>query len=137
MNPALVILGVVALLAVVTVLVFVWRLRSIGARVGSFQCALRTGARWLPGIAMYTVDHLVWYDVVSLSRQPRYRWGRCDLMILERHVRTDPAHGRPVVEARCVHEGQQLDIAAEPAAFEGLVSWLEASPPGARNHTVI
>jgi type II secretory pathway component PulM len=137
MPAALIILGVVALLALALALVFFWRLRSIAARVGSFQCALHTGSRWVPGIAMYTHDALVWYDVVSLSRSPRHRWDRSDLVILERCVRQDPVHDRVVVEARCLDATEPLQIAAAPAAFEGLVSWLEASPPGARSSGVI
>lgn len=137
MRAAVIILVVVALLAVAVGLVFLWRLRSIAGRVGSFQCALRSGAHWVPGIAAYTRDALVWYDVVSLSRSPRHRWNRSDLVILERTLRHDPVHDRMVVEARCMDRTQSLEIAAAPAAFEGLVSWLEASPPGARSSSVI
>jgi len=137
MRGAVIILVVVALLALALALVFLWRLRSIAARVGSFQCALRAGSRWLPGIATYTREALVWYDVVSLSRRPRYSWNRDDLVILERTVRHDPHRDALVVEARCLHHSQPLEIAAAPAAFDGLAAWLEAAPPGTRNNRVI
>lgn len=137
MRAAMTILVVVVLLTVAAVLLFGWRLRVIAARVGSFQCALRAGSRWLPGVATYTRDQLVWYQVVSLSRRPRHRWDRDELMILRREFRDDLPRAGTVVEAHCVHRGELLDLAAEPAAFDGLVSWLEASPPGARSSGVI
>ena len=137
MRGAIIILMVVALLAFGLVLVFFWRLRSIAARVGSFQCALRSGSRWVPGIATYTREALVWYDVVSLSRHPRHVWNRHDLVILERRVRLGPATAGPLVEARCVYYSDPVEIAAAPAAFDGLAAWLEAAPPGTRSTGVI
>ena len=125
------------MLALVLALVFLWRLRSIAARVGSFQCALHSGSHWVPGVATYTREALVWYDVVSLSRRPRHTWDRDDLVILERTVRIDPRHGGPVVEARCLHHSLPVDIAAAAGAFDGLAAWLEAAPPGARSSSVI
>lgn len=135
MPPATITLVVVALLAIGLLALFLWRLRAIGGRVGSFQCALRRGTRWVPGIAAYTRDALVWYDVVSLSRRPRHRWSRDDLLIQDRLVRPDLRHGT-IVEACFAHHGERVELAAQPPAFEGLVSWLEASPPGARSHGV-
>lgn len=137
MPAAVVIVMVVALLALGLVLLFLWRLRSIAARVGSFQCALRTGARWVPGVASYTREALVWYDVVSLSRHPRHVWDRDDLVIVERTVRPDPLRDALLVEARCVYHSETLEMAAAPAAFDGLAAWLEAAPPGARSSGVI
>lgn len=130
MSPATIALVVVVLLAIGLVLLFLWRLRTIGSRVGSFQCALRRGARWVPGIAAYTRDALVWYDVVSLSRRPRHRWDRDDLLIQDRVVRSG------LIEARFSHHGEPVELSAQAPAFEGLVSWLEASPPGARSSGV-
>jgi hypothetical protein len=137
MSAAATALVVVVLLALGLVALFVWRLRTIAHRVGSFQCSLRSGSRWLPGVAGYTRDALVWYDVVSLSRRPRYRWSRDDLLITDRVVRPDLTHGGTVVELHCRHHGDTLELAAGGAAFEGLVSWLEASPPGSRSSSVI
>lgn len=137
MRAAWAIVAVVVLLAVVLLIVFSWRLRAIASRVGSFECALRSGSRWLPGIATYTHEALVWYDVVSLSRHPRHRWARGELVILDRSARPDAPAGRVVVEAHCSVQGAPLEIAAEPAALDGLVSWLEAAPPGARSSGVI
>lgn len=136
MRAGPVIATVVVLLALATVVLFGWRLRAIAGRVGSFQCSLRSGSRWLPGVAGYTRDQLVWYDVMSLSRHPSHRWDRDELIILGRDLRPDDGRG-PVVQVHCLHHGQPVDIAAAPAAFEGLVSWLEASPPGARSSGVI
>lgn len=128
---------VVAVLALVLLALFGWRLRMIAARVGSFQCALRAGVRWIPGVAAYTRDQLVWYDVVSLSRRPRERWDRDALVIVDRTVRPGLENGRQLIEARFAHRGEAVELAADPAAFAGLVSWLEAAPPGARNQGAV
>ncbi|MFV0426824.1 MAG: DUF2550 family protein [Beutenbergiaceae bacterium] len=135
MPSALTIVVVVALLVVVLIALFGLRLRSLAARVGSFECALRSGDRWHPGIAAYTRQKLVWYEVVSLSRSPRYQWERAGLTVVERSATI--RDGQPVVQALCRHQGQPLVLAAKPAAFEGLVSWLEATPPGSRHGQVI
>lgn len=137
MRVALVIVAVIALLTLALAALLVLRLRALSGRVGSFECALRTGSRWIAGVASYTVHELVWYESLSLSRRPQHRWGRDDLVIVDRTLRPHDAQGRPVIEARCRHREHPVEIAAEPAAFEGLVSWLEASPPGARSHRVI
>lgn len=135
MHPALTTALVVALLAVSIIALFAWRLRAIAGRVGSFECALRSGSHWHPGIAAYTREELVWYEVVSLSRRPRHRWDRYGLAIVERTLST--RDGRPVVQARFSHHGHSLVLAAAPAAFEGVVSWLEAAPPGAQHGHLI
>jgi len=135
MTPATITV-VVALLALGVLALFLWRLRTIGGRVGSFQCALRRSSRWVPGIAAYTRDALVWYDVVSLSRRPRHRWDRDELLLEDRVVRPDLRHGGTLVEARFAHHGEPVELSAQAPAFEGLVSWLEASPPGARSRGV-
>ncbi|MFV0252292.1 MAG: DUF2550 family protein [Beutenbergiaceae bacterium] len=135
MTTALTIVVVVALLAIGLIGLFGWRLRTIAARVGSFECALRSGNHWHPGIATYTRDQLVWFEVVSLSRRPRYAWARAGLSVVERTVTSQDGH--PVVQALCSHDGEQVVLSARPAAFEGLVSWLEARPPGTRYGQVL
>lgn len=137
MRVALTIVAVVTLLALVLAVLLVARFRSLAGRVGSFQCAMHNGTRWIPGVAAYTVQELVWYESLSLSRRPRHRWDRDELVILGRTMRSIDSHGRLYADARCRHQGHPIQIAAEKAAFEGLVSWLEASPPGARSHRVI
>jgi hypothetical protein len=114
-----------------------WRLRSIVCRVGSFECGVRVGDAWKPGIASYTRDHLVWYEVVSLSRRPRRRWDRGELLIVSRGRRFTDRRGRHQVEAICREGDDSFTLTAEVAAVEGLVSWLEAAPPGARHSHVI
>lgn len=136
MTPATITVVVVALLALGVLALFLWRLRTIGGRVGSFQCALRRSSRWVPGIAAYTRDALVWYDVVSLSRRPRHRWDRDDLLIQDRVVRPEVTRGGTLVEARFDYHGGRVELSAPAPAFEGLVSWLEAAPPGARSNGV-
>ncbi len=136
MRAATTVLAVVGLLALVLAALFAWRVRAIASRVGSFECALRSGSRWLHGVAAYTHEALVWYKVASLSRRPSATWSRSELMIGDRLPRP-PERGHALIEARCTYRGEELSLAAEPAAFDGLVSWLEAAPPGARSSGVI
>lgn len=128
-------LSIIAGGALIAVALFVWRLRTIAGRVGSFATQLRHHHRWVPGVAAYTRDHLVWYEVVSLSRRPRHQWRREDLMVTSRHAGHLDPYGNSLVEAHCRHLDEEFEIAAAGPALEGLISWLEAAPP--RHYGVI
>lgn len=134
---ALLAIAIATLAALVAAGLLWWRLRAIATRVGSFECGVRVDGSWMPGIAAYTRDHLVWYEVVSLSRRPRRRWERAELAIVSRGRRFTDRRGRHQVEAICRHHEESFTLTTEVAAVEGLVSWLEAAPPGARHSHVI
>ncbi|QGH68898.1 DUF2550 family protein [Pseudactinotalea sp. HY158] len=116
---------------------YFWRLRAIGSRVGSFECALLLGDRWFAGIATYTRDHLAWHEVVSLSIQPQRTFDRRELLILARRARRIEERTSQVSEAHCRYRGEEFYLAAPDGAIDGLVSWLEASPPDSRTSRVI
>ncbi|UFU07659.1 DUF2550 family protein [Ruania halotolerans] len=139
MRMVMVAVVVVIIAALLLGLLFFWRLRALGRRVGSFECAVHvhTRAHWKAGIAAYTRDHLDWYEVVSLSLRPTYRWGRRELDILDRHRRTLAGQAEPVSEVRCQYRGEEFRVVAEDGALDGLRSWLEAAPPDTSTSRIV
>lgn len=133
-KVALIGVVVICVLCLVLLGLFFWRLHAIGSRVGSFECAVLSGDRWRAGVATYTRGYLNWYEVVSLSVAPSRRFNRRDLLILGRERRQLETGPSQISEARCMYHGKALRIAANDGALDGLVSWLEASPPDA-SHT--
>lgn len=145
MGTAVVVLEVLLVTIVVAAVLFlVWlfvRRRWLSSRGGLFDCALRhpTRDRWLLGMARYDGDELEWYKVFSLNVVPN----------LSVHRRRAEWQGRraPSAEEAMVlftdhevvtldtvdrkHRARRLELAMTPASATGLMSWLEASAPGA------
>lgn len=123
--------GALLLTAVLVVLLFGSRQRTLSRRVGSFACAFREvdQAGSTAGIAQYATGRLVWWRTFSLAPRPSRTWSRTDLMIVER-VRLPEAdeHGRRLVHVRCAHREEVFELTMCEPAFAGLVSWLEAGP---------
>ncbi|MBK5249334.1 MAG: DUF2550 domain-containing protein [Actinomycetales bacterium] len=130
MREAIVAACVVVVLAGTLAALFLWRLRTLSHRVGSFECAMHTDGRWLAGIATYTRDHLAWYEVVSLSVRPSRRWARRELDITSRELRRLGAGTSRISEAHCTYRGEGFLLAGRDHALDGLTAWLEAAPPG-------
>lgn len=133
------VLGVIGAILALVLLVgglLLWRLHALGRRVGSFECAMRRGEHWHAGIATYARDHLDWHRVVSLSLRPSRRWRREDLMVLRRNLRQLEGRASQVGEVHCAYRGQDLFLAANDQALDGLVSWLESAPPGPRTERI-
>jgi hypothetical protein len=120
-------LGIGALAALVS------RVRSLGRRLGSFECALRRGARsaWASGIATYGVDTLDWHRVLSFSPGPERSWRRSRIEVVNRSVRLTAGRRTSVVELSCRVDDDEFLLALSEQAFSGLTSWLEAAPPSA------
>ncbi|ROS23181.1 DUF2550 family protein [Cellulomonas sp. PhB150] len=125
--PTLVLVASVALVVVVLVLGGLWlsRSRTLGHRVGSFRCAVgRTGSGpWSAGIAQYGAEHLYWWRHLSLAPRPGHRWERRGLAVLDR---VDAGAGNVVVTCRV--GGDELPLLMSREAYEGLTSWIEATP---------
>lgn len=121
-SAAVVVLGLAA---------FYLRLRTLGSRVGSFECALSTPTGWSSGIAHYGVDQLRWYRVVSLSPRPSHSWPRSAIVVTTRAVRDPDAATGPsaILEITCDVDGQEIRLAMRAAPYSGLASWLESQPP--------
>lgn len=126
---ALIVLAVICAVFLFTLGMLFWRLRAIGSRVGSFECALLVGGRWRAGIATYSQSFLNWHRVNSLAIAPNQQFDRREFQLLGRSEASFDAAGRQITEARCSYRGEEVRIAANEGALNGLVSWLEASPP--------
>ncbi len=136
MASALIWIGGLLLVSLLLAGLLLWRIRALGHRVGSFECALREGEHWHAGIATYSRATLDWHRVVSLSPRSSRRWSRTGLELLERRQRQ--IEGRPslIVEMHCRHEGTEFHLAAQDGALDGLVSWLEALPPRSNSESI-
>lgn len=110
------------------------RIRTLGHRVGSFECALRRRGRtaWSAGIAIYGADRLDWYRVLSFSPRPEHTWRRAALRVLDRASRLTAGRRTAVMELRCRHLDEEFTLAMSEQASAGLTSWLEAAPPSGR-----
>jgi len=136
MGTLLIIIGALLALCLLAGGLLLWRLHALNRRVGSFECAMRHGEHWHAGIATYARNHLDWHRVVSLSLRPSRRWRRGDLMVLRRNLRQLDGRASQVGEVHCVFRDQDLVLAANDQAVDGLVSWLESAPPGPRTERI-
>lgn len=119
--------GAAALLLLAVV--FLVRLRTLGLRVGSFECAVRTRSGWASGIAHYGVEDLCWYRIVSLSPRPARTWRRAAITVVTRTERTAGSGASGVVEVDCDIAGEQVSLAMRANSYSGFASWLESLPP--------
>lgn len=132
---------VVGLLACITV-VFVRR-RFLSRTGGVFDCEQRSldsgrHGRWVDGLARYDANSLEWYRVLSLSFRPRVVLRRRYARLLD-HRAAGPTEipvlfaGHRVVriEVRSSTGEERIwELAMAQESLLGLMSWLEASPPG-------
>lgn len=118
--------GFAALVMLVT------RVRSLGQRVGSFECGLRREGRtrWASGIASYGFDRLDWYRVLSFAPRPARSWPRSGFELTGRASRLSGGRRTSITELRCRSDDEEFFLAMSEQAYAGLTSWLEAAPPG-------
>jgi hypothetical protein len=143
---------VLALLAVMGLLVvplalLAARRRWLARQGGTFECSLRlggttSGAGWMLGMARYNLEVLEWFRFFSYSYGPRMRFLRGDLTVLDRREpASNEAHslyaGQEVVRIQVRRASsaeqerlEQWELAMGPDSLTGLLSWLEAAPPG-------
>ena len=136
------VVAAVVLLLVLAVLGLALRRRWLSRQGGTFECSLRVsttspGMGWALGVARYNEENLEWFRFFSFSFAPRTIFLRSQVNVLESRE-PDP------VEAVSLYAGQRIvriDTAndSEPHSWElamseesltGLLSWLEAAPPG-------
>lgn len=122
--------AILAALVLVVASVVASRLRSLGHRVGSFECAVvPVGPHHLApvkGIAHYAVGRLDWWRRWSLSPKPAESWARGALEVVSReHVEGDDE----LYVVRCSYQGDELVLIMSVQAYAGLTSWLESAPP--------
>ena len=108
------VLGVLIALLAISLLMLAGRRRWIDRLGGTFDCSLRLrmttpGAGWVLGVARYSEGILEWFRFFSYSLRPRMAFPR--------------RNGRAETE---------WELAMSEESLTGLLSWLEAAPPGVR-----
>ncbi len=117
-----------AVLVLLASLAFLWRLRLLASRLGSFECGLSRPGKggWYSGIGSFGGEELLWHRLVSISLRPRYRFKREDLEIVAVHPRS--VSGR-VVDVTCTYRGEHVNLAMPAESYHALVSWMESAAP--------
>ncbi|NYI69704.1 hypothetical protein GGQ54_000264 [Naumannella cuiyingiana] len=132
----------IALLITVPLVVLIFRRRWLARHGGLFECSvkLRPGRdNWALGVARYSGEDLEWFRVFSFSFAPQvvFRRGRTSVIAVR-----DP----DAEEKTMLYDGQRIlrldpvepptvgpvDLAMAAESVTGLMSWLEAAPPGLR-----
>jgi hypothetical protein len=103
---------------------------------GTVECGLRRpGASWRLGVAQYELEELHWFSAFGISSRPEEILPRRDLMVLDRRVadkaeETILGSGRIIVTCELPGNNNTVELALADSALTGLLSWLEAAPPG-------
>lgn len=145
--PLIVGFDVASLLVVLVVLALggiVLRRRVLQRRGGTFDCSLREctsalGKGWMLGVARYESESLQWHRVFSWSPRPRRVVSRRNLELVSRRTPLGAeAHvllaGAIIVQCRA--ERTEIELAMQPGALTGFLSWLESAPPGEPGRSV-
>jgi hypothetical protein len=102
---------------------------------GTVECGLRKeNGSWRLGVASYQREELCWFGALGLSMRPDEVFPRRDLTVVSRRLPSDAeaaslGPGRIVVECKFGEAGT-VELALGEEALTGLLSWLEAAPPG-------
>ena len=105
---------------------------------GTVECGLRRGPNgpWCLGVASYQREELNWFGALGLTMRPDVVFPRRDLTVVSRRLPTEAeaaslGPGMVVVECRVGEDtGGIIELALGEEALTGLLSWLEAAPPG-------
>jgi hypothetical protein len=137
------ILALCVLLIALSLIVLALRQRWLNRRGGNFECSLRLrvttpGAGWVLGVCRYNEGLLEWFRFFSYSPRPRYIFPRSELRVLETRD-PDPVEAVALSSDQTVvrveapgRPDQVLELAMSAESLTGLLSWLEAAPPGVR-----
>ena len=103
---------------------------------GTVECGLRKGnGSWRLGVASYQREELCWFGIFGLRMRPEEVFPRRDLTVVSRRLPSDAeaatlGPGMIVVECKLGEDSGTVELALGEAALTGLLSWLEAAPPG-------
>ena len=138
------ILGVLACLLAICLLMLAVRRRWLDRLGGTFSCSLRLrmstpGAGWVLGVGRYSEGILEWFRYFSYSFRPRMVFPRRNVRVLETRmpdaVEAVALNSNEKVLRLEMHDGHtesQWELAMSQDSLTGLLSWLEAAPPGVR-----
>lgn len=99
------------------------------------DCSVRLpgSTGFVPGIARYDGDMLLWYRLPRPAVRPACTFRRSALDVVEQRV-PDSEDTRTLsadlVVARCTADGRTFELAFSESALTGFLAWLEAPPPG-------
>ena len=138
------ILGVLAGLVAISLLLRAVRRRWLDRPGATFDCSLRLrmttpGAGWVLGVGRYSEGILEWFRYFSYSLRPKMVFPRRNVRVLETRM-PDPVEavalnaGEKVLrlEMQDGHSEAEWELAMSQDSLTGLLSWLEAAPPGVR-----
>jgi hypothetical protein len=138
------VLGVLAALLALSVLMLAVRRRWLNRLGGTFSCSLRLrmrtpGVGWVLGVGRYSEGILEWFRYFSYSLRPRMVFPRRNVRVLETRM-PDPVEAVALnadekvlrIEMQDGHTETQWELAMSEESLTGLLSWLEAAPPGVR-----
>ena len=108
---------------------------------GTVECGLRKGdGPWRLGLASYQSEELYWFSVFRVSMRPEETFPRRELTLVARRLPSDAeaaSLGPGMIVVQCQlgdgstqEPGSKVELALADSALTGLLSWLEAGPPG-------
>ncbi len=133
-------------LLVVALVLLALRRRYLARQGGTFECSLRLntstpGSGWVLGVGRYNAGTLEWFRFFSYAWRPRKSFPRPEVRVLETRD-PDPVEAvslyaeQRIVRLELVSEaGTEWSLALSPDSLTGLLSWLEAAPPGLSRQT--
>jgi hypothetical protein len=136
------VLGLVVLLIAVSLALLAARQWWLARQGATFECSLRLGVArpgsgWALGVARYNHGLLEWFRFFSYSLRPRLIFPRSAVRVLDSR---DPGLAEAValganqrvirVETASETPIGQWELAMSQESLTGLLSWLEAAPPG-------
>ena len=137
------VLGLLVLLVALGLVMLAARQRWLSRQGGTFPCSLRLGTTarssgWALGVARYNQGLLEWFRFFSYSFRPRLVFPRSEVRVLESRepdmvesvsLGADQRVLRVETTLRDV-TAAEYELAMSPESLTGLLSWLEAAPPG-------
>lgn len=131
---------IAVLVVVVLLLPLAWlfiRRRWLTGKGGLFDCSLanQQGSRWSLGLARYEGNTLQWYPALGVGLRPKLRLDRTRTTFQSRREPEGPEaiqlFSRDVIiTLRSTTPDVSHQLAMTQASLTGLLSWLEAAPPG-------
>jgi hypothetical protein len=138
------ILVVLAALVAISLLTLTVRRRWLDRLGGTFDCSVRLrtrnpGAGWVLGVGRYSEGILEWFRFFSYSLRPRMVFPRRSVRVLETRM-PDPVEAVALnadekvlrLEIQDGRAESEWELAMSEDSLTGLLSWLEAAPPGVR-----
>ncbi|MGI8652781.1 MAG: DUF2550 domain-containing protein [Geodermatophilaceae bacterium] len=128
------------LLVVLLVISFFVRRSLLLRGIGAVEMWIKLSPRrWSLGVGWFGGDELSWYRVFSLSPRPARVLVRGQLEVVERRQQSERdaivlPRATSILACQTPHRLEL--VAMSPGAVNGLLSWLEAQPPGYPIHDV-